>query len=153
MPGKDISRCTPACCELAAALHRACFDFPWPVEAFASLLALPATVGWISEKALLICSFAADEMEILTLCVMPASRRQGIAEVFLDALFDYADKQGVRRIFLEVSVKNTPAVRLYLKKGFHKIGCRKNYYKTQAGFCDAVCMEKTLPARHGAESE
>ncbi len=131
-------------CETAAFLHQTSFDFPWSKESFEALVSLPATVGWIDEKALLVCSKVADEMEILTLCVDPCFRRMGLAEKFLDYLFRYADEQGVHRLFLEVSVQNTAARNLYDKKGFRQIGQRKNYYKTKTGFCDAVCMEKTF---------
>ena len=133
---------TPAFCEAAAALHQTSFDFPWSKESFESVISLPTTIGWIDEKALLVCSKAVDEMEILTLCVAPCFRRTGLAEKFLDYLFQYAVEKGIHRLFLEVSVQNTAARNLYDKKGFRPIGQRKNYYKTKAGFCDAVCMEK-----------
>lgn len=135
---------TIAYCESAAALHQTGFDFPWSVSSFHSLLSLSTTVGWINEKSLLVCSQVGDEMEILTLCVLPDFRRQGIAESCMDFLFQYAKKHQIQRIFLEVSIQNIAAQNLYLKKGFQKIGCRKNYYKTRAGFCDALCMEKIL---------
>ncbi len=135
---------TSAFCEAAAALHRTSFDFPWTKEAFDSLLSLPTTIGWIDEKALLVCSQVADEMEILTLCVAPDFRRTGLADKFLDYLFRYALEKGIHRLFLEVSVQNTAARNLYDKKGFRSIGYRKNYYKTKSGFRDAVCMEKTF---------
>ncbi len=133
---------TSAFCEAAAALHQTSFDFPWSKESFESVISLPTTIGWIDEKALLVCSKVADEMEILTLCVAPCFRRAGLGEKFLDYLFQYAVEKGIHRLFLEVSVQNTAARNLYDKKGFCPIGQRKNYYKTKAGFCDAVCMEK-----------
>ena len=52
----------------------------------------------------------------------------------------------VSRIFLEVAENNIPARRLYEKAGFSEIGRRKNYYKTKSGFCDAICMAKTVSA-------
>ncbi len=132
---------TPAYCAAAAALHETSFDFPWDEKSFADLLALPTTIGWIDERGLLLCSEIADEMEILTLCTHPDSRRQGVADAFLNVLKTYASERGVTRIFLEVSGLNTAAQKLYAKHGFSEIGRRKNYYKTHAGLVDAVCME------------
>lgn len=131
-------------CQAAAELHQTGFDFPWSQEAFESLLLLPSTVAWIDETGLLVCSQVCDEMEILTICIAPSSRRQGRGFKWLLFLFDYARQKQINRIFLEVSVENIPAQQLYQKAGFIEIGRRKNYYKTKTGFCDAVCMEKSL---------
>ena len=131
-------------CPTAAAIHQTGFDFPWTQEAFESLLLLPSTVAWIDETGLLVCSQVCDEMEILTICILPEFRGQGKGFKWLSFLFDYARQQQINRIFLEVSVENKPARHLYHKAGFTQIGCRKNYYKTQTGFCDALCMEKKL---------
>lgn len=140
----QVEPLTPAFCAVAAQMHQTGFDFPWGEEAFASLLSLPTTIGWINGQGLLLTSRIADEMEILTICVLPQYRRQGVGGLFLDLLFTWAAQQGVGRIFLEVSAQNESAQRLYLKKGFRQIGVRKNYYKTKNGFCDALCMEKQL---------
>ncbi len=135
---------TPTYIAAAAALHETSFDFPWDEKSFADLLVLPTTIGWIEERGLLLCSEIAGEMEILTLCTHPNARRQGVADTFLTLLKTYARERSVTRIFLEVSVLNTAAQKLYEKHGFSEIGRRKNYYKTRAGMVDAVCMENII---------
>jgi len=50
-------------------------------------------------------------------------------------------KEKVERIILEVSEKNTPALRLYEKVGFKRVGMRKNYYPDGS---NALLMEVTL---------
>ena len=85
-----------------------------------------------------------DEMEILTIGVLPAFRQQGVGFQFLQGLFNYAMENQVKQIFLEVSADNKPAQRLYQKAGFTQTGMRKNYYKTATGFADALCFTKTL---------
>lgn len=128
----------------AAALHQISFDFPWNAQDFTALFLLPSTKGWMNSDSLLLCSCVLDEMEILTLCVHPSARRQGKAEALLARLVAEAEKLQVKRIFLEVSVENKPAVLLYEKMGFSQIGKRQNYYRTKQGFCDALCYEKKL---------
>ncbi len=131
-------------CDIAEKIHKTGFDFPWNKDSFKSLLALPTTIGWINEKGLLVCSQVFDEMEILTICVIPELRQKGLGTKWLAHLFRYAATHGIKRIFLEVSVQNNPALHLYEKNGFTTIGRRKNYYKTYDGLVDAICMEKIL---------
>ncbi len=131
-------------CGAAETIHQTGFEFPWTKESFESLLVLPSTIGWIDKGGLLVCSQVADEMEILTICVVPSARRQGQGMQWLIHLFNYAKQQGITRIFLEVSIENTAAMRLYEKAGFAEIGRRPKYYKTHAGYVDAICMEKTI---------
>lgn len=135
---------TSAFCEPASVLHATGFDYPWSQKAFESLLVLPTTVGWIDENGLLVCSQICDEMEILTICIDSAKRRQGYGLQWMNFLIQYAQKNGIKRIFLEVSTENISAKNLYQKCGFKAISIRKNYYKTKTGFCDAVCMEKEI---------
>lgn len=139
-----LSKFSPAHAEAAAFLHRLSFDFPWQVSDFQSLCMLSSTKGWINEESLLVYSQVLDEMEILTVCVHPNVRHQGKGFFLLSCLIQEAEKQKVKRIFLEVSVENKAAISLYEKIGFHQIGIRRNYYRTQTGFCDALCYEKRL---------
>lgn len=129
---------------ILATIHAQCFDKPWSEQEMFSLLSLPTTVGWLTEHGFLLCSHVADEMEILTIGVLPAFRQQGVGFQFLQGLFTYATKNQVKHIFLEVSAENKPAQRLYQKAGFTQTGTRKNYYKTATGFTDALCFTKTL---------
>lgn len=135
---------TYAFCESAAVIHATGFDYPWKKEAFESLLVLPSTVAWIDSNGLLVCSKICDEMEILTICVAADKRRQGYGFLWMQFLKQYAQTNGIKRIFLEVSTENIGAKKLYQKCGFKEIGIRKGYYKTKTGFCDAVCMEKEI---------
>ena len=43
----------------------------------------------------------------------------------------------IKEMFLEVRPSNAEAISLYLKKGFEKIGSRKNYYRSEDGREDA----------------
>ena len=85
-----------------------------------------------------------DSAEVLTVGVIPASRRRGIARRLLRALLAEASARGAREAFLEVRVDNLAARRLYAAEGFAQVGRRRGYY--DAGRVDAVVMRKELPA-------
>ena len=74
-------------------------------------------------------SFAFEEGELLNIAVEEDYRRQGIAQMLFDTLFQHFTDMGVEKIFLEVREKNTPAVGFYKKNGFAEVGLRKNYYR------------------------
>ena len=48
----------------------------------------------------------------------PALRRRGLASCFLMQLIRYLEREGIRRICLQVSGSNEPALHLYRKTGF-----------------------------------
>lgn len=129
---------------ILSTIHKQCFERSWTEQEMYTLLSLPTTIGWLTEQGFLLCSHVADEMEILTIGVLPAFRQQGVAFHFIQDLFVYAQQHQVKHIFLEVSSENIPAQRLYQKAGFLKTGSRKNYYKTARGFIDAFCFTKTF---------
>lgn len=84
----------------------------------------------------------ADAGEILTVGVVPAARRRGIARQLLHALLDEARRRGAREMFLEVRVDNAAARTLYESEGFAQVGLRPGYY--DAGRVDAVVMRREL---------
>ena len=125
-------------------LHQACFDEGWSEKEFECLLQLPTTKLWMNEAALLLCSHVADEMEILTIGVLPKMRRQHLAQNLLLEMEGYAQKNGVKKIFLEVAEDNIPAQKLYSRCGFVQMGIRKNYYKRPQKRIDALCFIKKI---------
>ena len=129
---------------IAATLHQACFDQGWTEKEFQKLLALPTSRLWMTEEGFLLCSEVADEMEILTICVLPEFRRQHIAQDLLHELFQYALAQGIKHIFLEVAEDNEAAQKLYIKAGFTQTGRREKYYARKSGAVDALCLTKKI---------
>ena len=127
-----------------AEMHAACFELPWTESEIQKLLALPTTVTWLTEQGFLLCSRVIDEMEILTIGVLPAFRRQGIAQGLLQEMINYAKDHQITRIFLEVSAENTPAQCLYRQVEFQQTGLRKGYYHTADGSVDALCLTKQM---------
>jgi ribosomal-protein-alanine N-acetyltransferase len=95
-----------------------------------------ALVGW---GGVLV---AADQAEILTVGVVPAAQRRGLARRMLAALYDEARRRGARELFLEVRVDNDAALALYESEDFARIGRRRGYY--DHGRVDAVVMRREL---------
>jgi ribosomal-protein-alanine N-acetyltransferase len=116
-----------------AALHAEAFDAPWPVEAFADLLAQPGALLEAEAGGFVLVRVAADEAEILTLAVRPAARRAGLASRLVRAAAARAAREGATRLFLEVAEDNAAARALYAGLGFEAAGRRPRYYARSEG--------------------
>lgn len=95
-----------------------------------------ALVGWAGVRVI------GDTAEILTVGVLPAARRRGIARVLLADLLAAAVRRGATDAYLEVRVDNAPARALYRQNGFDEVGVRRGYYAR--GRVDGVTMKKLL---------
>lgn len=126
-----------------AALHALCFDGQdrWSETQIAGSLALETTVGFVAREAKEIVGFllaqkVGEEAEILTLCVRPAHREQGIGAALVEKLL--AETEAFS-FFLDVAEDNHSARRLYERCGFRPCGGRPRYYKRGDHTVDAVC--------------
>lgn len=120
-----------------AALHARCFESSWDEAALAALLAMPGAFGWIAVEedrgqpeptGFILCRVAADECEVLTVCVLPEKRRSGIARGLLEAACSVAARMGAGAMLLEVAADNDAAGGLYQKARFFPVGHRQGYY-------------------------
>jgi len=68
---------------------------------------------------------------ITDLVVDSEARRQGVGSALLKAAQDWALSRNARDIFLEMSSKNYPAIRLAFKFGFEFCGYNDHYYLTK----------------------
>jgi ribosomal-protein-alanine N-acetyltransferase len=135
-----------------ARLHAQCFpEERWDARALAELLAMKGTSGHLLEdgpsavpQGLILDLFQAEGAEILTLCVAPAARRQGIARLLLEDLFRRALLLGARSISLEVAADNQPARQLYEAIGFTPAGHRSGYYRRGRSTVDALLFRRSL---------
>ncbi len=78
-----------------------------------------------------------DEIHLYQINVDANHRRQGIAESLICAMLA---KYPRKKILLEVSEQNIPAIALYKKMGFTEVGFRPHYYKNGDS---AILMTKT----------
>ena len=129
-------------------IERRSYEFPWSHGVFRDcLLAGYQCVVLLLEKRVggyAILSVAAGEAHILNLCIEPNARALGYGERLLDELLHRARAASVQEIFLEVRPTNETALRLYRKKGFHKIAARPAYYQAHDGREDAAVLAKKL---------
>ena len=126
--------------EVLAALHEACFpEDSWSAEAIASLasgpgvFALTATVGAAAGDpaalGFVMARCVAEECEILTICVRPEQRRQGLGRALLLAAMARARAFGAEKVLLEVAEDNRAARALYGGLGFVEFARRPAYYQ------------------------
>lgn len=68
------------------------------------------------------------EAELLKIAVRPETKRAGYGDAILRYLEHLLAELGGTDLFLEVRSQNTPALSLYRKHGFARIGKRTGYY-------------------------
>ena len=117
--------------EAMALIHAACFPPPeaWSADVFRLQLVLPNVLGLLDQAdGLILLRRAANEAEVLTLAVLPARRRLGIAGRLLQHAIEQLSGASMCSLLLEVSVANDPARALYAATGFAAVGRRPHYY-------------------------
>lgn len=67
---------------------------------------------------------------IMTIGVLPAYRRRGIASFLLDYILEDASKNiTILEVYLHVQTTNDDAKNFYIQKGFVMMGTIKDYYR------------------------
>lgn len=127
-------------------MHAACFpDDPWDAPSVARLLGLHGVLGhlaWLDEipAGFVIARDLGGEAEILSLGVLPGTRRRGVGRALLDRLRAEAARRRIGSIVLEVAADNEAARRLYGAMGFIRVGARARYYRRGDGRIDALIL-------------
>ena len=124
------------------------YDFPWSEGIFNDCF----TAGydcWVCEEqdnilGYCMLSMATGEAHIMNICVDPAEQKQGFGRYMVEYLVDFAKKNKVASIFLEVRPSNIAAISLYKNLGFNEIGVRKDYYPGNEEREDALMLAKEL---------
>lgn len=139
--------------EACARLHAAGFAHPWPAEEIARLVADASTLSAAALdpakgtlRGFALARRAADEAEVLTIAVEAARRGRGVGRALMREILRQAANAGVRAMFLEVDEDNAPAMALYRRLSFIKVGERPGYYRRKDGSrAMAVVMRRSLP--------
>jgi [ribosomal protein S18]-alanine N-acetyltransferase len=142
----------PEKAEACARLHAEGFAHPWSTEEVAQLIAGSTTLAAAALdpangrlRGFILSRLAADEAEILTVAVETASRRKGVGRALIGEALRQASNAGAKTMFLEVGKDNAPALALYERLGFVKVGERAGYYRRPDGTrAAAVIMRKAL---------
>ena len=82
-----------------------------------------------------------DEAEIRYLSIHPSYKRRGLGKKLIYKIFKQCKDDNIKKIFLEVSLKNKQALNFYDYLGFKTINVRKKYYRNGS---DALLKEKML---------
>lgn len=138
--------------EECATIHAVSFAHPWPAQEIEALLSGAAALGTaaldpatLALRGFTLSRRAADEAEILTIAAAPAWRRHGVGREMLAEHLRHAALLGVKTMFLEVDPDNAPAVALYKRFGFVKVGERGGYYRRGDGtLASAWIMRRDL---------
>ncbi|MCI5796644.1 MAG: ribosomal protein S18-alanine N-acetyltransferase [Ruminococcus sp.] len=128
-------------------LEKECFSVPWSIKSISEELQNAnarfilaeingETAGYVGSY------FVSGEVYITNVAVKNKYRRKGVAVGLLSELIDLAKDAESEFVSLEVRCSNAPAISLYGKLGFEKIGVRENFYENPRE--DALIMTKYL---------
>ena len=116
-------------------IERSSYPTPWSRSMFAGELAKPSSIclGAFDVETddllgYLIISRYVDAWHVMNVAVRPDYRRQGIASLLMNRLFDLTSGRSRRGYTLEVRVSNHVAIHLYESLGFVATGVRRGYY-------------------------
>ncbi len=134
-----------------AVLERETFSLPWDEASIRAELDNPLSLWLVAAEGETVLGYVGsqtcfDDTDILNVAVRSDCRRRGIAEALMRELERLLPLRGAERITLEVRASNDPAIRLYEKLGYARVGLRKGYYEKPRE--DAVIMQRDLPADH-----
>ncbi|MBU1395623.1 MAG: GNAT family N-acetyltransferase [Gammaproteobacteria bacterium] len=108
----------------------------------------PRQAWWVARREHVLAGFAhalldESDCKLDKLYVHPAQQRRGIGAALLRAVEDWARRQQVRRLWLQVNRGNTQAIAAYEKYGFRVVDSR--VFELGGGFVmDDHLMEKRL---------
>ncbi|MEM7158286.1 MAG: ribosomal protein S18-alanine N-acetyltransferase [Myxococcota bacterium] len=131
-----------------AQLDAACFGRAWSTEVYEQEFERPFAQLYVVERAGTIIGLSCtwivgDEAHLLRIATLARHRRGGLGRMMLSSVVDRATAAGCERIILEVGASNVPAVSLYERFAFERIGLRRGYYREPPD--DALVMQRMLP--------
>ena len=117
--------------KLAAELEKETFSSPWDEKSilaeaergyFIAAFDKDVFLGYAGALSVL------DECGICNVAVKADFRDRGVGKALVNDIIDFAKETKKSVVMLEVRRSNAPAVALYEKLGFVKVGERKNFY-------------------------
>ncbi|MCB9498380.1 MAG: GNAT family N-acetyltransferase [Bacillales bacterium] len=81
-----------------------------------------------------------DEADLLYIYIDDPYRKKGYGIELLEKSLLFLFERGIKNVYLEVNENNLPALSLYKKAGFIKVGKREQYYGKE----NAYIMKKAI---------
>jgi len=142
-PGADIaivrgdSISLGAIGEIMESAFDSAYGEAWTVGQCGAILGMPGSWLLIAEESNTPLGFAlirsgGGDAELLLIAVQKTQQNRGVGETLLRAVIADARARGIERLFLEVRSCN-PAISVYKRAGFSKIGERRDYYRGKNG--------------------
>ena len=136
---------TAAHLDEVAAIENDCFSHPWSRRSLESELKNETSpflvavedgkvIGYIGMSAVI------DEGYLFNAAVDSHYRKKGVGSALVRELVTWCQKHDFAFLTLEVRESNAPAIALYSRFGFVRVGERKNYYSDPAE--NALLMTK-----------
>lgn len=124
---------TAAHLDEVAAIENDCFSHPWSRRSLESELQNETSrflvavedgkvIGYIGMSAVI------DEGYLFNVAVDRQYRKKGVGSALVRELVTFCQKRNYAFLTLEVRESNAPAISLYSRFGFVRVGERKNYY-------------------------
>lgn len=125
------------------------YPFPWTRGNFQDALRAGYSSWVLRDRqgaviAYAVMMLALDEAHLLNLSVEKSRQREGIGWRTLEWMAEVGRGHGARTMLLEVRPSNEPALRMYQRYGFERIGTRRGYYPAHGGREDAIVMRIAL---------
>ena len=125
------------------AIERHSFKAPWPRQVFADELDRTWARIDVARQHGRVVGFVdywlvADEVHLLAIATHPDWRRRGVGGRLLDRVLAVAREHAAAILTLEVRRGNMPALAMYERRGFRRVGTRPSYYQEDGE--DAVVM-------------
>ena len=146
-PELAIEAMAPGDLDEVDAIERQSFKAPWPRQVFADELERTwarIEVARLRDRVVGFVDYwlVADEVHLLAIATHPDWRRRGIGARLLDRVLAVAREHAASIVTLEVRRNNVPALAMYERRGFRRVGTRPRYYQEDGE--DAVVMTLDL---------
>lgn len=140
-----VEKLTAAHLSEVAELETLCFADPWSEKALELLLtdgaygAVCLVDGHVMAYGGIL--WAPYEGQITNIATHPNARRCGMGAAILEHLIEVARSRECEMLSLEARVSNIPAIALYERYGFLKMGLRRGFYKHPTEDAYVMCLQ------------
>ena len=140
-----VEKLTAAHLPDVAELETLCFADPWSEKALELLLTDGAYGAVCLQNGQVLAYggilWAPDEGQITNIATHPDHRRCGMGAAVLEHLIAVARSRECEMLSLEARVSNVPAIALYERYGFVKMGLRRGFYKHPTEDAYVMCLQ------------